>query len=123
SVFSYDPKSDYREIVKESRGRRVFPAAPEESLLLLKPTATIEHGGGERFPVGSETYQILVRWIRAGMPYQQTNEPTLVTISVEPGDRAYKKKSSTPLVVKAKYSDGSFRDVTRLADYIANDKE
>jgi WD40 repeat protein len=123
SVFSYDPKSDYREIVKESRGRRIFPAAPEESLLLLKPTATIDHGGGERFPVGSETYQMLVRWIRAGMPYQTPNEPTLVGITVEPNERAYKKKTTTPLVVTAKYSDGSSRDVTRLADFIANDKE
>jgi WD40 repeat protein len=123
SVFSYDPKSDYREIVKESRGRRIFPAAPEESLLLLKPTATIEHGGGERFPVGSETYQILVRWIRAGMPYQAPNEPTLVGISVEPNERNYKKNSSTPLVVKAFYSDKSSRDVTKLADFSVNDKE
>src|SRR5215203_1127444 len=37
SVFAYDPQSDYEQIVQESRGRRVFPAAPEESLILLKP--------------------------------------------------------------------------------------
>ncbi len=64
SVFSYDPKSDYAEILKEARGRRVFPAAPSESLLLLKPTATIEHGGGERFEVDSETYKLLANWIQ-----------------------------------------------------------
>src|SRR4029434_2973236 len=28
SVFAYDPKSDYRAIVKGDRGRRIFPAAP-----------------------------------------------------------------------------------------------
>jgi mono/diheme cytochrome c family protein len=123
SVFSYDPKSDYREIVKESRGRRIFPAAPEESLLLLKPTATIEHGGGERFAVGSETYKLLVNWIRAGAPYQATNEPTLAGVTVEPNEHTHKKKSATPLIVKAKYSDGSTRDVTRLADFAVNDKE
>ncbi|HEY0552407.1 MAG TPA: c-type cytochrome domain-containing protein, partial [Verrucomicrobiae bacterium] len=82
SVFSYDPKSDYVEIVKEARGRRVFPAAPSESLLLLKPTATIEHGGGERFEVVSETYKLLADWIRGGMIYQHTNEPALLSISV-----------------------------------------
>jgi WD40 repeat protein len=123
SVFSYDPKSDYREIVKESRGRRIFPAAPEESLLLLKPTATIEHGGGERFSVGSETYKLLVDWIRAGVPYQHTNEPTLLAVAVQPNDRSYKKKAAVPLVVTAKYTDGSTRDVTRLADFVVNDKE
>lgn len=123
SVFSYDPAGDHREITKESRGRRVFPAAPEESLLLLKPTATIEHGGGERFSVGSEPYQLIARWIRGGMIYQHTNEPVLVSIDVEPSERAYKKNTSTPLRVTAKYNDGSTRDVTNLADFAANDKE
>jgi WD40 repeat protein len=36
SVFSFDPKSDYDQIVKNARGRRVFPSCPEESLLILK---------------------------------------------------------------------------------------
>ena len=123
SVFSYDPRSDYAEIAKEARGRRVFPAAPEESLLLLKPTMALEHGGGERFEVGSETYKLLVDWIRGGMAYQHTNEPALVSISVEPRERAYRKRASQPLRVQAHYSDGSQRDVTRLADFVANDKE
>jgi len=123
SVFSYDPKADYAEIVKEGRGRRVFPAAPAESLLLLKPTATVEHGGGERIEVGSETYKLLVDWIRGGMIYQHPNEPELVGISVEPSERTYRRRATQPLRVRAKYSDGSTRDVTRLADFVANDKE
>jgi mono/diheme cytochrome c family protein len=123
SVFSYDPKSDYAEIVKEARGRRVFPAAPSESLLLLKPTASVEHGGGERFEAGSETYKLLVDWIRGGMIYQHTNEPALLSISVEPRERAYRKKATQQLRVQARYADGSKRDVTALADFVANEKE
>jgi hypothetical protein len=123
SVFSYDPKGDYAEIVKEARGRRVFPAAPEESLLLLKPTATIEHGGGERFEVGSDTYNLVAEWIRSGMEYQRPDEPELVSIRVEPHERIYKKRASQQLRVQANYADGSKRDVTRLADYVANEKE
>ncbi len=123
SVFSFDPKSDYQEITREGRARRVFPAAPEESLLLLKPTGILEHGGGERFSVGSDTYLLLTRWIRAGMPYQLTNEPTLVRITVDPAERVYKKNAGVPLAVKAHYSDGSARVVTQLAEYAANDKE
>ena len=123
SVFSYDPKSDYAQIVKSGRGRRVFPAAPEESLLLLKPSASIEHGGGERFETGSETYNLLVDWIRGGMIYQHTNEPVLVSIRVEPHERTYRKKASQQLRVQAHYSDDSTREVTRLADYVANEKE
>ena len=41
TVFSYDPKADYHSVVKDARGRRVFPAAPEESLLLLKATEAV----------------------------------------------------------------------------------
>jgi len=123
SVFSYDPAADYTEIVKEGRGRRIFPAAPEESLLLLKPTMTIDHGGGIRFERGSETYNLLVRWITSGMVYRHTDEPALVRIDVEPRERTYRKRASQPLKVTAQYADGSKRDVTRLADFVSNDKE
>jgi len=123
SVFSYDPAADFAEIVKEGRGRRVFPAAPEESLLLLKPTMAVDHGGGQRIEPGSDTYNVIREWIRTGMAYQHTNEPTLVRISVEPRERAYRKNAKQPLRITAHYSDASTRDVTRLADYISNDKE
>ena len=123
SVFSYDPAADFKEITYEGRGRRVFPAAPEESLLLLKPTGTIEHGGGERFAVGSETHQLLVRWIRSGLLYQRENEPTLVSLSVVPSEKSYRRKESTQLKVEANFSNGTHRDVTRLVDFISNDKE
>ncbi len=123
SVFSYDPKADYAEIVKAGRGRRVFPAAPEESLLLLKPTMTLDHGGGQRIEPGSETYRTIAAWIRGGMIYQRTNEPALVKISVEPRERRHRKGARQQLLVTASYDDGSDRDVTHLADYIANEKE
>jgi len=123
SVFSFDPKSDYRAITQEYRGRRVFPVAPEESLLLLKPTMAIDHGGGQRIEPGTEIYQTLVAWIRGGMAYQHPVEPVLARISVEPRDGIFQKNSSHPLRVKAHYSDGAERDVTRLADFVSNDKE
>jgi hypothetical protein len=65
SVFSYDPLSDYAEIVRDARSRRVFPAAPEESLILLKALTRVPHEGGQRFQPGSPTHQLLTRWIRA----------------------------------------------------------
>ncbi len=123
SVFNYDLKSDFAEIVKEGRGRRVFPAAPEESLLLLKSTLAVEHGGGQRIEPGSPTHETLLRWIRGGMIYQHTNEPTLVRVDVEPREQRYKKGAKQPLRVTAHYSDDTTRDVTALADYSASDKE
>jgi len=52
SLFGFEPEVDYAALVKEGRGRRVFPASPENSLLLLKATGTIAHGGGKRIEVG-----------------------------------------------------------------------
>ena len=123
SVFSYDPRADYTEIVKEARGRRIFPASPDESLLLLKSTGTIEHGGGQRIDPGSEAHRLLQEWVRAGMPYQAPREFALLGISVSPQDGSYRKQSTQKLSVVARYADGTTRDVTRLAEYVANEKE
>jgi hypothetical protein len=123
SVFSYDPKSDHAEIVKEGRGRRVFPAAPEESLLLLKPTMAVEHGGGERLVVGSDAYRTIVEWIRGGMAYELPNGASLTSITVEPRESIYKPNATAQLNVSAHYSDGSQRDVTHLAEFVSNEKE
>ena len=69
SVFSHDPKSDYREVVKDQRGRRVFPALPSESLLLKKPTLKVEHEGGRRLYDDSLFYNTIHNWIKEGMLY------------------------------------------------------
>ncbi len=123
SVFSYDPKSDYAHMVKDARGRRVFPAAPDESLIIKKPTTAIPHEGGLRFERGAETYQLLVRWLREGMAYTVTNEPALQRLVVFPKERRYHKSVTQRLLVEAHYSNGSVRDVTRLAAFASNDKE
>src|SRR5213594_203419 len=49
SLFGYEPDLDYDAIVKAQDGRRVSLANPEKSLILLKPTFTVPHGGGVRF--------------------------------------------------------------------------
>ena len=35
SLLGFEPQDDYDRLVLEGRGRRVFPGAPEESLILL----------------------------------------------------------------------------------------
>lgn len=123
SVFSYDPKHDYAEIVKDARGRRVFPAAPDESLLLRKPLGLVPHEGGKRFEAGSETHRLLHRWIAEGMAYSQTNEPALQQLAIFPAERRYHRGATQRLRLEAVYADGSRRDVTRLAAFESNDKE
>lgn len=123
TIFSFDPQSDLRNIVQDDRGRRVFPAAPDESLLLLKATNTIPHEGGERFARDSEAYRTLAQWIAGGMSFRAEGEATLEGIRMQPAERLYRKGESQPLKVEARYSDGSTRDVTALADFVSNDKE
>jgi hypothetical protein len=123
SVFSYDPRSDYAEIVKDGRGRRISPAASEASLILLKPTLTLDHEGGQRFEPGSPTYRLLVDWINAGMPYQRTNEPSLVSLHVTPAAGTYRHGARVSLTATAKYDDGSECDVTALTEFVSQDKE
>ena len=123
SVFSYDPKADYAEIVKDTHGRRVFPSAPDESMILKKALGLMPHEGGQRFQVGSAPHQLIATWMREGLPFTSTNEPALTHISVFPKERSYRKGASQQLLVQGHYSDGSLRDVTHLAAFDSNEKE
>lgn len=123
SIFAYDPVNDYREIVMDDRGRRVFPAAPEQSLLLLKATGSVPHEGGTRFEKGSEAWNTILRWMEEGMPMSDPSEPKLEKVEVSPGEQISALNAAHQLKVTARYSDGSVRDVTRLADYLSNEHE
>src|SRR5258706_6526149 len=102
SLLGFEPAEDYEHLLKEARGRRLFPAAPDRSLLLLKATATVPHGGGKRLNSGSDDYNLLVRWIVQGMPYGTTNDPKLASIDVLPSLRTISRQSRQQLVVLAK---------------------
>jgi hypothetical protein len=123
SLLGFEPSEDYEHLVKESRARRIFPAAPERSLLLLKGVATLPHGGGKRLEVDSDDYRLLLRWMAQGMPYGSTNDPVLERIEVLPKERVMPLGGEQQLIVLARFSDGSVEDVTRSALYEPNDKD
>jgi hypothetical protein len=122
SVLGFEPEEDYEAIVKQGKGRRVFPPAPEESLLITKAAAIVPHTGGKKIEPGSESYKTLVQWIAAGMPYAAEKEAKISQIEVSPPRATLKVKTEQKLQVTARYLDGSTRDVTRMALYEANDK-
>ena len=122
SLLGFEPQEDYEHIVKEARGRRVFPGSPQQSLLLTKGTAQLPHGGGKKLDPNSEDYADLVRWIREGMPYGKDSDPKMASIRVEPPMLTMPLKGSQQLKVTAHYTDGSTRDVTKRALYEANEK-
>src|SRR5687767_11570113 len=115
SLLGFDPDFDHASLTREARGRRIFPAAPLQSLLLQKPTAGVPHGGGRRFGAEDESYTALLRWVKAGAQGSDPAAPSLASIEVEPRERILAQNVAQQLVVTAKYSDGSTRDVTRLA--------
>ncbi len=123
SVFGYDPANDYHEIMRDDRGRRVFLAAPEESLLLKKATGSVPHEGGARISKGSLPYQLIITWLQQGAPAKLADEATLLSVSVTPRESIYKKGQKQPLKVVATYSDGKTQDVTSLTEFLSQDKE
>lgn len=120
SVFGFDPPADFNAMVKEGRGRRVFPAAPANSLLLTKASGRAPHGGGTKMPAGSEAYRTLEAWIAAGSPFGDGTAPRVTGLRVEPAERTLTFRDPQQLRVIARYSDGRDVDVTRLARFQSN---
>ena len=120
SLFGFDTDFDYHTLVSEGRGRRVMVSAPERSLLLMKGTATVPHGGGRRIEPGSEPYRLILSWIQAGAPASAPSVPRVVKLLMTPGERILGRNEQQQLSVQAQYSDSSLRDVTREAVYSSN---
>ena len=123
SLLGFYPNEDYEWLVKEHRGRRIFPSAPEYSLLLTKPLNKLPHGGGRRLDENSYEWQLLVNWIEQGMPYGSEDDAVVERIEVFPQQRAMNRDTRQQLRVLAYYSDGTEQDITRLATYESNDTE
>jgi hypothetical protein len=123
SLLGFVPEMDYQALVKEDRGRRLFPASPDHSLLLLKATGRVAHGGGKRLEAGSDEYKLIRRWIASGTPYGDPKDPVVTKISVYPEHRSLTRSNRQQFAVLAHYSDGAVLDVTQRAQYESNDAE
>jgi hypothetical protein len=149
SLRGQDPDLDYLAISRDQFGRRTNPLDPEQSLVLLKPSMQLAHEGGLRLKQGSLEYEILRRWITAGMPVERSDAPRLERIEVQPAQqvlvsvgnalrgvpeapngvatptrpterhrgRSLQSDGESQLTVNAFFTDGTRRDVTRLAVY------
>lgn len=123
SLLGFEPTEDYEHLVNEGRGRRLFPAAPEQSLLLRKPLGDVPHGGGTRLERDSYSYRVVRRWILQGMPYGSPSDPTVSRIEVFPKSRSMVRGGRQQLLVIAHYTDGSTEDVTGNVKFEPNDTE
>ena len=117
SLFGFEPDQDYDAISRGSRGRRVFPASPEASLLLKKATMAVPHGGGQRISESDPEYTLLREWIAAEMPWGAEDAPRITALEIEPASPQLSHNAAVQLTATAIYTDGSRRDVTRLTRF------
>jgi Protein of unknown function (DUF1553)/Protein of unknown function (DUF1549) len=115
SLRGYDPLFDYQALTDDLEGRRFNRAAPEQSLMLLKPTGGVPHVGGVLIHQDEPYYNLIHDWIADGVKFDP-NSPRVSSIDIFP------KSPIIPLpgmkqqmAVVATYSDGSVRDVSAEA--------
>ncbi|MFP6677571.1 MAG: DUF1549 domain-containing protein [Pirellulaceae bacterium] len=112
SLYGGDPAFDYRSIVLELEGRRVNLAHPDESLIVLKSTESIDHGGGYILEDDGPGAARLIDWIRQGA--LRVAEKRLEQFQVTPQLHVAEGVGATlQLKATARFSDGSAVDVTR----------
>jgi hypothetical protein len=137
SVYGIYPREDYKWIVEggtfrvlttdeDPKSSRIDLKQPEKSLLLLKPTFGVPHGGGLRFQVGSADYEMILNWVRSGAPYGEEAEKQGVTVErveVSPKEVVLQGGGRQQLVVTAYLSNGRREDITEQVRYITNSTE
>jgi hypothetical protein len=122
SLFGFDPEGDYHRLTREMVGRRVNLAVPADSTLLEKAIGAVPHTGGKRFEPESELYKTVHEWIAAGAPNDDVSKlPKVVSVELYPRAAVLDGKGSTQqMTVRARYSDGTDRDVTGQAVFLTN---
>ena len=120
SLYGGDPAFDFESIALELEGRRVNLAKPENSLLLLKATESINHGGGPRLEFDGADMKLIQKWIEEGSLRLKTRQ--LLKFEVEPS-RQITGLDRDPINLKAmaRFDDGTSRDVTDWTAFTAED--
>ena len=120
SLYGGDPEFDHRSIARELEGRRVNLATPDESLLLLKATESINHGGGPRLDLDGSGVQLLQQWIEEGASRRRS--ATLKQFTVRPRSHvAARVGEFVALSAAAQFSSGESTDVTQWTVFTPED--
>ena len=121
SLFGMDPAGDYTRLTREMVGRRINLAIPEESTLIEKSTGSVPHSGNQCFDEKSQYYATLMEWISNNTPQDKADVATCVGVEIFPTQAVLEGRSATQqITLRAKYSDGTDRDVTDLALFSSN---
>jgi hypothetical protein len=123
SLFGFDPARDYYCLTREMSGRRINLAIPQNSFIVQKGLGLVPHTGGETFKPESEYHKTLIRWLAAGAPDDAPDIAKPVSLDIMPNRIVLEGENQTQQVtVRARYSDGTDRDVTSLAVFNSNNE-
>jgi hypothetical protein len=121
TLRGYDPELDYLTLTRQASARRINKVEPATSLMLLKPTLAVSHGGGKRFSPRSPEYHVIADWIAAGTPAPAEWDPVMTRLEVFPASARLGVGTEQPLLVRAHFSDGHAEDVTRWVKFSSNE--
>ncbi|SFJ16366.1 DUF1549 domain-containing protein [Planctomicrobium piriforme] len=122
SLRGYDPQTDFFNVVKQDRGRRVEFSDPGRSLFLTKPSGGLPHKGGLRIPTDSRDYAIIADWIAQGAAAPAETDPSVKKIEILPSRVQLKPGHKQQMVLLAYYSDDHVEDVSHWVKWTsAND--
>ena len=105
---------------------RIRMENPGQSLLLLKASLEVPHGGGERLEKDSPDFRRIRDWIAGGAVYGPNNgsrSTPLERVAVTPGQVVLQKGEGRQLLVTAHWDDGAREDFTRQVRYLSNNPE
>jgi hypothetical protein len=112
SLRGYDPLFDHRSLTDDLEGRRFNRAAPDKSLMLLKPAGAVPHAGGVVWQPGDTNYELVKQWIADGVALD-LNAPRVTGIEVFPKNPTIQQiGGKQQFAVVATYADGRKRDVS-----------
>jgi hypothetical protein len=121
SLFGYDPEGDYFRLTREQIGRRINLAMPQESLIVQKGLGAVQHTGGVRFGTNSDLCKTLIAWLTAGAPKDPPGIAKVTGIEIFPRSAVLEGSNAVQrFVVRARYSDGTERNITPLTVFISN---
>jgi Protein of unknown function (DUF1549)/Protein of unknown function (DUF1553)/Bacterial Ig-like domain (group 2) len=121
SLFGFDPDGDYFRLTREQPERRLDLSIPDECLLIEKATGQVPHSGGSPTKKGDPLHATLLRWLESGAPNDAGFVPTLDKLEVYPPAALLDGTGETQqLTVRAKYSDGTDRDISSLAVFLSS---
>ncbi len=93
---------------------------PEQSLVILKPTAQTNHGGGQVLDENGEAARLLHSWIQQGATYETLRQ--LERVEISPQKQVVTNPANPiQLSANAHFSDSTMEDVTRWTVFTPED--